>query len=157
MATRFLSRSFPRNRLDEPTILRSGFEFACSVERVQRIQSILATITLGTVGSGCTKQWLWATKRTALLRTVLFFCTTIQLFIHIHMKDAAHVGESLSVVSDLIKRFQPRWTLLLRALFSRMVESNNSPQQIHFHASNERTKSRNFSADMRPLHLGHCI
>lgn len=35
----------------------------------------------------------------------------------------------------------PRKVLLLLALFASMVESRTSPQQVHFQASKERTKS----------------
>jgi hypothetical protein len=36
---------------------------------------------------------------------------------------------------------QPRNILLLLALFIKMVESTNSPQHVHFHASKDLTKS----------------
>lgn len=47
----------------------------------------------------------------------------------------------LYCVSGYQKVFYPRRVLLFLALLASMVESSISPQQVHFQASKERTKS----------------
>src|ERR1039457_2344105 len=63
-------------------------------------------------------------------------------FRHCHVKQKGKPDPGFPFLcSQLLLIFQPRCVLLLRALFIRMVVSRSSPQQVHFQASKERTKS----------------